>query len=144
VGPHIRPYRSSDREELVALWALTGLARPWNNPYRDIERKLARDADNLLVLEDDDQIVGSLMIGYEGHRGWVNYLAVHPDRRQEGLGRQLMAEAERRLQMLGCAKINLQVRSSNHSAVDFYRHLGYDVDEVISLGKRLEDDTERP
>ncbi len=128
----------------MSLWSICGLTRPWNDPNRDIERKLARDAENLLVLEDDGQLIGSVMVGYEGHRGWINYLAVHPDRRRQGLGRLLMDEAERRLRALGCPKVNLQVRTSNEAAREFYRQIGYSVDEAVSFGKRLEHDAPPP
>ena len=111
----IRPYRDSDRAELVALWHLGGLTRAWNDPDRDIDRKVAQDPGHLLVLEVDDRLVGSVMVGYEGHRGWINYLVVHPDHRGRGLGRALVHEAERRLGALGCPKVNLQVRSSNRA-----------------------------
>jgi ribosomal protein S18 acetylase RimI-like enzyme len=140
----LRSYRPGDREALVALWSICELTRPWNNPHRDIDRKLARDGDNLLVLEEDNQLIGSVMVGYEGHRGWVNYLAVHPDHRRQGLGRLLMDEAERRLRDLGCAKVNLQVRASNETAREFYRQIGYTIDEAVSFGKRLEHDIPSP
>jgi ribosomal protein S18 acetylase RimI-like enzyme len=133
----IRAYRDSDRAELVALWQLGGLTRAWNDPDRDIDRKVAQDPGHLLVLESDDRLVGSVMVGYEGHRGWINYLVVHPDHRGRGLGRVLVHEAERRLGALGCPKVNLQVRSSNRSAIDFYRRIGYSVDDVVSMGRRL-------
>ena len=83
---------------------------------------------------------GTVMAGYDGHRGCVNYLAVDPAYQGQGLGRLLMREAERRLLAAGCPKINLQVRTSNEDAVAFYRHLGYHVDDVVSMGKRLIDD----
>jgi len=140
----LRSYEPGDREALVALWSICELTRPWNNPHRDIDRKLARDGDNLLVLEEDNQLIGSVMVGYEGHRGWVNYLAVHPDHRRQGLGRLLMDEAERRLRDLGCAKVNLQVRASNETAREFYRQIGYTIDEAVSFGKRLEHDIPSP
>ena len=128
----------------MSLWSVCELTRPWNNPSRDIERKLARDAENLLVLEQQGRLIGSVMVGYEGHRGWINYLAVHPDHRRQGLGRLLMDEAERRLHDLGCPKVNLQVRNSNGAAREFYRQIGYDVDEAVSFGKRLEHDAPPP
>lgn len=137
-----RQYHPNDRERLVSLWSVCDLTRPWNDPHRDIERKLARDAANLVVLEGDDGLIGSVMVGYEGHRGWVNYLAVHPDHRRQGLGRTLMAEAERRLRELGCPTLNLQVSTSNDTAVQFYRRIGYVVDDVVSLGRRLEVDVQ--
>jgi ribosomal protein S18 acetylase RimI-like enzyme len=116
------------------------LTRPWNDPYRDIERKLATDAANLLVLEDNGELIGSAMVGYDGHRGWINFLAVDASRRRQGLGRLLMAEAEHKLRERGCPKINLQVRTSNRSAIEFYRRIGYAVDDCVSLGRRLEHD----
>ncbi|MGO9334828.1 MAG: GNAT family acetyltransferase [Acidimicrobiales bacterium] len=144
MDPVLRSYRPGDREALVSLWSICELTRPWNNPHRDIDRKLARDGDNLLVLEQGGQLIASVMVGYEGHRGWVNYLAVHPDHRRQGLGRLLMDVAERRLRDLGCAKVNLQVRASNKTATEFYRQVGYTVDDVVSLGRRLEDDLAEP
>jgi ribosomal protein S18 acetylase RimI-like enzyme len=116
------------------------LTRPWNDPYRDIDRKLARDASNLVVLHVDGELVGSVMVGYDGHRGWINYLAVHPDHQRQGLGRLLVGEAESRLRELGCAKVNLQIRASNKIAIEFYRYVGYAIDDVISMGRRLEHD----
>jgi ribosomal protein S18 acetylase RimI-like enzyme len=88
----------------------------------------------------EDTIVGSIMVGYEGHRGWINYLAVSPEYRKRGCGRMLMEEAERRLRSEGCPKINLQVRTSNTEVLAFYRALGYIQDDVVSFGKRLEQD----
>ena len=86
------------------------------------------------------RIVATAMVGYEGHRGWVNYLAVAPEQRRRGFARALMDEAERLLRQAGCPKINVQVRGSNDSALEFYRRLGYAVDDVVGLGKRLEHD----
>ncbi len=136
----LRPYQRGDRQALVSLWSTCQLTRPWNDPYQDIDRKLARDASNLVVLHEDGELVGSVMVGYDGHRGWINYLAVHPGHQRHGLGRLLMGEAERRLRELGCAKVNLQIRASNKAAIEFYQHIGYTVDDVISMGRRLEDD----
>ena len=116
------------------------LVRPWNDPNRDIDRKLHQDPAGLIVLDSDSLLVGAVMVGYDGHRGWVNYLAVHPDHRRHGHGVRLMAAAEAYLQHVGCPKVNLQVRRSNHDVVDFYTRLGYAVDDAVSLGKRLVDD----
>jgi len=138
--PLLRTYRPSDHDALVSLWSRCGLLRPWNDPSRDIQRKLAHDSCGLLVLEADDCLAGAVMAGYDGHRGWVNYLAVDPAYQGRGLGRLLMHEAERRLLAAGCPKINLQVRTPNEHAVAFYRHLGYHIDDVVSMGKRLVDD----
>jgi ribosomal protein S18 acetylase RimI-like enzyme len=125
---------------VITLWEQCGLTRPWNDPRKDIRRKLALDPDRFLVCLIDKEIVGTIMVGYEGLRGWVNYLAVAPNRRGQGSGRALMEEAERRLLRSGCPKINLQVRTTNQSAIAFYHRLGYVMDEVVSMGKRLEHD----
>jgi ribosomal protein S18 acetylase RimI-like enzyme len=133
----IRPFVRSDQEAVVRLWAQCGLTRSWNDPRKDIARKLAVRPDLFLVGVVSGELVASVMVGYDGHRGWINYLAVAPTLRRQGLGRKLMAEAERLLKAEGCPKINLQVRSTNTEALEFYRRIGYGVDEVVSLGKRL-------
>jgi ribosomal protein S18 acetylase RimI-like enzyme len=136
----IRAYRSSDELALIELWTACELTRPWNDPARDIARKLADSPELLLVGEEDGAIVGSVMAGYDGHRGWINYLAVHPARQGSGLGRALMDAAEERLRALGCAKINLQVRDGNEDARAFYEAIGYRLEPIVSLGKRLVSD----
>lgn len=133
----IREFQPTDQEAVIALWIRCGLTRPWNNPHADIERKLAVDPDLFLVGEIDGAIVASVMGGYEGHRGWINYLAVDPSMQRRGLGRQMMDAVEARLLALGCPKINLQVRDTNEQATGFYRAIGYAVDPVVSFGKRL-------
>jgi len=133
----IRAFQEPDGEAVVALWAACGLLRPWNDPRKDIARKLAVQRDLFLVGWIGDRIVGTVMAGYDGHRGWINYLAVDPAERAQGRGRALMAEAERLLRAAGCPKLNLQVRATNAAAVEFYRRLGYVQDEVLSFGRRL-------
>jgi ribosomal protein S18 acetylase RimI-like enzyme len=135
-----RPYEASDGPSLMDLWTACRLISPQNDPDRDVRRKLARDAENLLVLEVDGELIGSVMVGYEGHRGWINYLGVHPNHEGRGYGRRLMSEAESRLRDLGCPKVNLQVRAENSGVIGFYRSLGYEVDDVVSMGRRLEED----
>ena len=125
---------------MVTLWNQTELVRPWNDPNLDIDRKVAVDPEGLLVAVVDDEIVGSVMAGYDGHRGWINYLAVAPSTQGNGLGGRLVREAEQLLARRGCAKVNLQVRTSAETVVGFYRSLGYEVDDVVSLGRRLVDD----
>ena len=132
-----RPYEARDEAAVIALWQACGLTRPWNDPRKDIARKLAVQPELFLVIEDDGRIVASAMFGYEGHRGWVNYLAVAPSRRGRGLARRLMAEGEACLTALGCPKLSLQVRATNTEALAFYQHLGYGRDEVVCFGKRL-------
>ena len=136
----IRPFQPSETDAVVALWDACDLIRPWNDPRRDIERKLRVDPELFLVAVEDELVVGSVMAGYEGHRGWINYLAVDPSRRRQGLGTRLMDEAERLLAERGCPKINLQIRSENADVIAFYGALGYRTDDVVSLGKRLIDD----
>lgn len=136
----IRPFQATDEESVIALWTNCGLVKPWNDPHKDIRRKLQIQPDLFLVGELSTQIVAAVMVGYEGHRGWINYLAVAPEHQRKGFGRLMMAEGEKRLRAIGCPKINLQVRSSNRDVIEFYRHLGYGQDDVISLGKRLEQD----
>jgi ribosomal protein S18 acetylase RimI-like enzyme len=136
----IRPFQPTDAEAAIALWERCGLTRPWNDPRKDIARKLRVQPELFLVGETDGRIVATAMAGYEGHRGWVNYLAIEPAAQRSGLGRALMTEIERLLLDRGCPKLNVQVRSTNASAVEFYRSLGYALDDVVSLGKRLEPD----
>jgi ribosomal protein S18 acetylase RimI-like enzyme len=136
----IRSFRPSDEEAVVALWRACDLVRPVNDPRKDLARKMAVGPDLFLVGLIEGRIVASVMAGYEGHRGWLNYLAVAPEHRRRGLARAIVAEAEQRLRAAGCPKINLQVRSSNSAVLEFYRRIGYAVDDVISMGKRLEDD----
>ena len=137
---NIHPYRTADEMAVIALWEQGGLLRPQNDPHKDIARKLRVNPEWFLVAESEGRLVGVVMAGYEGHRGWINYLAVEPGRQRTGVGRQLMAEAERVLRAAGCPKINLQVRPENKAAIAFYERLGFVVEGAISLGKRLEVD----
>ena len=134
----IRLFRDSDGPQVVALWEACGLVVPWNIPALDISRKIDFQPDLFFVAEKDDRIVGTVMAGYEGHRGWANYLAVAPSLQRQGLGRELMRFAEEKLRALGCPKINLQVRASNPDVIEFYKGLGFQIDDVVSLGKRLD------
>ncbi|HEY3256850.1 MAG TPA: GNAT family acetyltransferase [Polyangiaceae bacterium] len=136
----IRPFEDKDEDAMVALWSRAGLLRPWNDPHKDIARKRRAQRELFLVGEVDDQLVASVMAGYDGHRGWINYLAVDPLFRRRGLGRALMEEIQGRLQSLGCSKINLQIRRENLEAIAFYEKIGFSEDAVLSFGKRLERD----
>jgi len=137
----IRPFQPSDEAAVIALWKACDLVVPQNNPVRDIARKLRVNPEWFLVGEQDGTIVSTCMAGFEGHRGWINYLAVHPDHQRHGLARELMQHAETLLRAAGCPKINLQVRSTNTAVIAFYESIGFAVDNVVSLGKRLEHDT---
>lgn len=138
----IRAYAADDETAVIALWQRCGLTRPWNDPAKDIRRKLAEQPElfGILLADDGARVIGTVMAGYEGHRGWINYLAVDPALQGRGLGRRLMNWAEARLLERGCPKINLQVRQGNEAALAFYAALGYADDKVVSLGKRLEHD----
>ena len=133
----IRSYKTEDEGAVIALWHAVGLTRPWNDPKRDIERKLNVQPELFIVVDDGGVLVATAMVGYDGHRGWVNYLAVADSHRRRGLGRLLMAEAERALAERGCPKLNLQVRSTNAAVLAFYAKLGYAQDDVVSFGRRL-------
>jgi ribosomal protein S18 acetylase RimI-like enzyme len=136
----IRPFAPADEAAVVALWRAAGLVVPHNDPHRDIARKLRVNPEWFLVGELDRRLVATCMVGYEGHRGWINYLAVDPVLQGSGHGRALMAEAERLLRAAGCPKINLQVRATNTKVIEFYQQLGFSVDAAVSMGKRLEAD----
>ena len=133
----IRAFRPEDQQAVIRLWEACGLVVPQNDPVADIACKLQVQPELFLVGQLDRAVIASVMAGYEGHRGWINYLAVDPRFRRRGIGRRLMEAAEDELRKAGCPKINLQVRESNNETITFYRRLGYTVDAVVSLGKRL-------
>ena len=136
----IRPFDPQDEEQVIPLWRECNLVFPQNDPKKDIQRKLKVNPELFLVGIVDDKIVATIMGGYEGHRGWVNYLAVSPSHQRKGYGRQMMDALEVKLRAMGCAKINLQVRETNTEVIAFYKAIGYNVDHVIGMGKRLESD----
>ena len=133
----LRPFSPADESSVIQLWNDCGLTRPWNDPAKDIARKLTVQPEMFLVGEHDGQIIATGMFGFDGTRGWVHYLAVAPGHQGESLGRQLMAEGERLLTAMGCPKLNLQVRAGNEQVIRFYESLGYAPDHAVSLGKRL-------
>lgn len=133
----IRPYLESDLDDVIALWELCGLTRPWNNPEIDIFRKLAQRDQLFLLAVKDNQLIATVMGGYDGHRGWVSYLAVHPNFQRNGVATALVQQLEKRLIALGCPKLQLLIRKDNIDVQSFYEQLGYDEIDVICLGKRL-------
>ena len=133
----IRPFQESDEAAVIALWEACGLTRSWNDPRKDVARKLAVQREWFLVGTQGAAVIASIMIGYDGHRGWINYLAVAPDQRLNGHARTLMREAERLLAAAGCPKINLQIRTTNTAVIAFYKRIGYAPDDVVSFGRRL-------
>jgi ribosomal protein S18 acetylase RimI-like enzyme len=136
----VRPFDDRDEEAVVALWRRCGLVRAWNDPHADIARKRSVQRDLFLVGTRGDAVVATVMAGYDGHRGWINYLAVDPGHRRRGFARELMLRVEHALRALGCPKVNLQVRAGNDAATAWYLGLGYLPDDVASLGKRLLED----
>ena len=136
----IREYSDSDKQAVIALWDECGLIAPQNDPAKDIERKLKVDSDLFLVGVNESGIVASVMGGYDGHRGWINYLAVKPSEQRKRYGQLIMQAVEDLIKRKGCPKINLQVRTTNQAVIAFYESLGFANDNVVSLGKRLEND----
>lgn len=133
----IRPFIQADQDAVIQLWNDCNLVVAWNDPQKDIQRKLKDGAELFLLGELNGKIMASAMGGYEGHRGWINYLAVAPAQQGKGYARQLMENLEQRLRVLGCPKLNLQIRSSNVEVIRVYEALGYKMDACVSLGKRL-------
>jgi ribosomal protein S18 acetylase RimI-like enzyme len=142
----IRVFEERDRAAVVDLWHRAGLTRPWNDPDRDIDRKLADSPWGLLVGEDGDRVIAAVMVGYDGHRGTANYLAVDSRWRGRGVGRALMDHAEALLLERGCPKVHIQVRGDNADVVAFYEQRGYVLEpatHAVNLGLRLIEDGPR-
>jgi len=136
----IRSYSESDEASVAKLWREVIPDSPsWNNPEADIQRKLTVQRELFLTAWLDAKLVGTAMAGYDGHRGWVYYVAVKPRFRRQGIGSALMRHVEEALADLGCPKLNLQVRVTNDEVIAFYEELGYEVEERVSMGKRLEE-----
>jgi ribosomal protein S18 acetylase RimI-like enzyme len=134
----ITPIDDADVADVAALWQTCGLTRPWNDPTADIA--LARRGSNAAVLigRDGGSIAATVLVGHDGHRGWVYYLAVDPDHRQQGCGRVMMDAAERWLSERGIEKLQLLVRADNTSVKDFYQSLGYSEQERVIYAKWLD------
>jgi len=133
----IGPLSSSQRDAAIALWHQAGLVMPWNDPVADLERALAGPSSAVLAAGDGDVLLAAAMVGHDGHRGWVYYLAVSPGARGRGLGRAMMDACERWLTDRGVPKLNLMVRSGNEAVLGFYEALGYGRDEVVVMSRRL-------
>jgi ribosomal protein S18 acetylase RimI-like enzyme len=140
----IRPFENESVDDVIDLWQQAGLTRPWNEPSADLRRAVEGPSSALLLGIHDSRLVATVMVGHDGHRGWVYYLAVDPDARGNGYGRQMMAAAETWLRQRAIPKLNLMVRDGNDSAIDFYRFLGYHGDAVRVLSRRLDSPPERP
>ncbi|MDQ1083518.1 MULTISPECIES: GNAT family acetyltransferase [Microbacterium] len=133
----IRAFEPGEETDVVTLWEAAGLTRPWNDPYADIRRKLTVQPELFLVATDGGAVVGSVMAGYDGHRGWLYYLATAPSHRGRGIARALVDEAERLLERMGCPKVQLMVRPDNVGARGLYDALGYESFDTWATGKRL-------
>lgn len=132
-----REARSADREQVIALWRACGLTRPWNDPVVDFDFALTSATSTILAHEIDGAIAASVMVGHDGHRGALYYLAVAPEHRQKGLGRAAVVAAENYLKNLGVWKINLMIRDENQQAIGFYKAIGFENNAVVSMGKKF-------
>lgn len=133
----IRPFEQADLAPVIAIWEQCGLIKSWNNPSLDIQRKISFQNPLFFVGATDAEVIATAMFGYEGHRGWLNYLAVSPPYQKRGIARQLLAHGEAKLMEHGCPKLNLQIRADNLEVINFYKKTGFNEDAVISFGKRL-------
>ena len=140
----VRPYLDSDHDSVVSLWNECGLVVPWNNPDHEIMLKRQVQDDLFLVGEYGQEVVATAMAGYDGHRGWLYLIGVQPRFQGRGFGRQIVEEAVRRLSALGCRKVNLQIRESNLQVRSFYERLGFQNDNVIGMGLRLQTPGNKP
>ena len=142
----LRPFEVGDTEAVIALWGRAGLTRPWNDPHKDITRKLEEMEKGghswFWIAEQSGTIIAAAMAGYDGHRGSVNYLGVDPAAQNSGVGRLIMQRIEADLTAAGCPKLNLLVRDDNLGVKAFYEKIGYQRDATISLSKRLIADDE--
>ena len=134
----IRVYEERDEQAVIALWNRVLFPNaPHNDPATNIRKKLEVDKELFFVAMLDARVVGTVMGGYDGHRGWIYSVAVDPDCQRHGIGSALIRHVEEALILRGCLKVNLQVRTTNAAVIAFYTQLGFDVEEIISMGKRL-------
>ena len=133
----IKEASNFDIDDIIAIWQEAGLIRPWNNPANDIKNCLENETSTILLLCSQEQAIGTAMIGYDGHRGWLYYFAIKKQFQGKGLGKKLLKEAEIWLKNKNVGKLNLMVRESNQSVLAFYQNSGYKNDEVITLSKWL-------
>jgi ribosomal protein S18 acetylase RimI-like enzyme len=134
---NIKPYHTDNQQAVINLWQTCNLVVAWNDPVKDIQRKMLVDPDLFLIGQLSEDIVATVMGGYEGHRGWINYLAVSPEHQRKGYARAMMQQVEVLILQKGSPKINLQVRSNNIDVIQFYQAIGYDIENAVGLGKRL-------
>jgi ribosomal protein S18 acetylase RimI-like enzyme len=134
----IRPYSESDQEQVIELWKrVFPDAPPHNNPAKDIKTKREVQPELFLVAVLDDRLVGTAMAGFDGHRGWIYYLGVDPEKQRQGIGTALMKRVEAQLLAIGCPKLNLQIRADNAEVQAFYESLGYTLEDRLSMAKKF-------
>ncbi len=133
----IEQYKSEYESAVIELWWKCNLLRPQNDPKKDIARKMKVNPELFLVGVEGNKVIATVMGGYDGHRGWVNYVGVDPAYQKTGVGRQMMDALEDKLKAIGCPKFNLLVRKDNIGAIEFYKKLGFIPDDCILMGKRL-------
>lgn len=138
----IRIFREEDKQTVIEMWHLCNLISEANNPELDIERKRKEDGSLFFVGEYNGSPVATCMAGYDGHRGWLYYLAVHPDYQKRHFGKMIVKHAEEALKSTGCPKIDLMIRNTNRKTIKFYEKVGYVHEPVIVMGKRLTVDEE--
>lgn len=136
--PTVRPYQDRDEPAVIRLWSeVLPKTAPHHDATKSLKQKLAHDRELILVATIDDRVIGAVMGGFDGHRGWIYSLAVDSSHRRQGIGTALVRQMESLLRQRGCLKLNLQVRASNAQVIAFYEELGFEVEQNISMGKRL-------
>ncbi|HTW91978.1 MAG TPA: GNAT family acetyltransferase [bacterium] len=134
-GLDIRPFVIEDTDGVLEVWSLARMATPERNPRSEIQKKLRHSPESFFVGMLEDKVVSTVMVGYDGHRGWIYLLAVRPELQRKGIGRQMMEYAENWLREHGCVKVKLQIDESRGDVPGFYRKLGYEVQPLVSMGK---------
>lgn len=134
-GLEIRSFVIEDTDAVLEVWSLARLMAPDRNPRSEIQKKLRHSPESFFVGTLEDKVVSTVMVGYDGHRGWIYLLAVRPDLQRKGIGRQMMEHVENWLREHGCVKVKLQIDESRGDVAGFYRKLGYEVQPLVSMGK---------
>ena len=135
---NIRTAKLQDTPAIVALWKETNLLVPWNNPEEDIKRAFSTPTSTILVAEIENKLIGTILAGYDGHRGWIYYLAVKPEYQKHGYGRRLVEAAEDWLKSQGAPKIHLLIRKDNSQVQSFYHSIGYETSDVLMMKKTID------
>jgi len=137
----IMPFSEKYRKPVIELWEKCGLFYPGNDPDTDIDIKMKFQPELFFIGMSGERVVSTLMAGFDGHRGWLNYLGVHPDFRKKGYAGSIVSYAMEKLRELGCPKLNLQVRNSNTGVIEFYKRLGFYHHDVTSMQIKLSDNS---